>query len=213
MYRSHFSRCPKIIQTSFHLYPLHKHRCHERRPRLTPAPSASLFSHCGIFSKLFNTINSIHRVEVSLKKSEGAQEQEKGEGKRKRLQCSQDMGLFLGTINQDGVDRTGPPPPAEPVWGGLVGSVWNDSTSLCWSMGQWRSTQLSQSPGDHTAHQRSFISTTPPAHTHHDLRKASNKLGCVPGPLERGTVCVCVWDSFAFSKQCKCEIEWEFFQL
>ncbi|CAM4698711.1 unnamed protein product [Leuciscus chuanchicus] len=30
--------------------------------------------------------------------------------KEKRLQCSQDMGLFLGTINQDGVDRTGAPP-------------------------------------------------------------------------------------------------------
>lgn len=96
MYCSHFSRCPKIIQTSFHLYPLHKHRCHERRPRLTPAPSASLFSHCGIFSKLFNTINSIHRVEVSLKKSEGAQEQDEEREKESAYSVHRTWDCFLG---------------------------------------------------------------------------------------------------------------------
>lgn len=84
------------------------------------------------------------------------------------------------------------PPPAEPVWGGSAGSVWNDRTFLCWSMGQWRSTQLSQSPGDHTAHQRSFISTTPPAHTHHDLRKASHTRTCSRTPGETNRVCVCM---------------------
>lgn len=143
MYRSHFSRCPKIIQTSFHLYPLHKHRCHERRPRLTPAPSASLFSHCGIFSKLFNTINSIHRVEVSLKKSEGAQEQDEEKEKESAYSVHRTWDCFLGpSIRMELTGRVHPlqQSQSEGVWWGRCGMTARPSA------GQWDNGGAPSSP-------------------------------------------------------------------
>lgn len=76
------------------------------------------------------------------------------------------------------------------------------------SAGQWDNGGAPSSPREHSAQQSSFISTTPPAHIHHDLRKPSNTLGRVSGPLEREAVCMCVCGYGTvspFLKQCNCE--------
>lgn len=198
----------QIIQTSFHLHPLHKHRCHEPRPRLTPAPSASLFSHRGIFSKLFNTIDSIHRVEVSLKKSEGAQEQDEDKEKRKRLQCSQDLRLFLWTINQDGVDRTGAPPSS---WASLrgfgeVGVEWQHVPLLVNGTME-EHPALPEPRRPHRTPKVFHQHNTPSPHSPWS-KKGFTHSDVFQDPW-RDKPCVYVWDSFGFSKQ----FEWEFFQL
>ncbi len=161
-------------------------------------PCPHLFSTTVGYSQSSLTWSTLFIESRSPRRKRGRAGARWREGKRKRLQCSQDMRLFLGTINQDGVDRRGPPPPAEPVWGGSAGLVWNDSTSLCWSMGQWRSTQLSQR-AQRTA--KLFQQhNTPSTHSPWSKKAFKHTRTCsrTPGERSRVYVCVWIWDSFAF---------------
>ncbi len=182
---------------------MHKHRCHESAKTHT-GPVRISFQHCGIFSKLFNMINSIHRVQVSSKKVRERRSKMKRR-KKKALTVFTGHEIVSWTINQDGLTG-GVHPLQQSQSEGFAGSVWNDSTSLCWSKGQWRSTQLSQRP-QRTA--KLFISTTTPAHIHHDQESFQTLSDVFQDPWREKPcvcVCVCVYGTVSsFLKQCKCE--------